>query len=139
MSNQGSSVAAMEVVNFLERLELIREGQIKPYLYDSTTATWVKAPLVPRPSAPLTTLAHGAVAVSNVAITSFPDQACNTVLLKASRDNTGIIYIGGAAVSNLTGYELEPSESITLNISNVNLLSAVSEVLNEKVRWMVIA
>jgi hypothetical protein len=103
------------------------------------SATWVKSPLVPYPSAPLTTLAHGVLAVSNVTITPFPSQACNTVLLKGARDNTGVIYIGGATVSNLTGYELEPSESIVLNISNVNLLSAVSEVLNDKVRWMVIS
>lgn len=137
MTNQGSSFAAAEVINFLERLELIREGQIKNYLYDG--ATWVRSPLVPSPPAPLTLVSQGAVTVSNVAITPFPAAVCNTIMVKASRDNTGVIYIGGAGVSNTNGYELEPSESIVINIINLNLLFAVAEVLNEKVRWMVIA
>jgi len=137
MTNSGSSSAALEVTNIVERVELLREGQMKNFVYNGTT--WVKAPLVPYPPAPLTSVIQGVLAVSNIAVTPFPAQACNSVLIKASRDNTGIIYVGGAGVSNLNGYELEPSESIVMNISNVNLLNAVAEVLNEKIRWMVVS
>jgi len=137
MVNYGSSVAAAEVINFVERLELIREGQIKNYLYDG--ATWVRSPLIPLPPAPLTTVSQGAIAVSNIAITPFPATVCNTVMIKASRDNTGLIYIGGAGVTNVNGYELEPSESIVINVVNLNLLFATADVLNERVRWLVVA
>jgi hypothetical protein len=137
MTNGGSSSAALEVTNIVERVELLREGQIKNFVYDGTT--WVRAPLVPYPSAPMTSVIQGVVTVSNVTLTPFPSQACNSVLIKGARDNTGVIYVGGAGVSNLNGYELEPSESIVMNISNVNLLNAVAEVLNEKVRWLVIS
>lgn len=137
MGNQGSSIAAAEVINFVERLELIREGQVKNYLFNG--ATWVRAPLVPNPPAPMTAVIQGVVPVSNVMTTPFPAQACNSVMLKASRDNVGVIYVGGAGVSNLNGYELEPSESIVMNISNVNLLFAVSEILGENVRWLVVS
>jgi len=137
MANNGSSSAALEVTNIVERVELIREGQMKNYVYNGTT--WVRAPLVPQPPAPLTSVIQGVLTVSNVALTPFPAQACNSVLIKAARDNTGVIYVGGAGVSNVNGYELEPSESIVMNISNVNLLNAIAEVLNEKIRWMVIS
>jgi hypothetical protein len=139
MVNEGSSAAAAEVVNFVERLELIREGQMKNYLYDSATLSWVRAPLVPPASAPMGSILQGAVTLSNIAATQFPAQACNTILIKASRDNTGVVYIGGAGVSNLNGYELEPSESIEVNVSNANLIYAISEVLSEKVRWLVVS
>lgn len=135
--NEGSSTAAAEVINSVERIELIREGQVKEFVYNGSA--WVRKPLVSPPSAPLTAIAHNVLTVSNTMITAFPSQACNTVVLKASRNNTGVIYIGGSGVSDVNGYELEPSEAITLNIANVNLLSAIAEVNGEKVKWLVVA
>jgi hypothetical protein len=137
MANEGSSTAAAEIVNTLERLELIREGQVKEFVYNGVT--WVRKPLVPYPPLPLTAIAHGVLTVAGGSIVPFPAQPCNTVVLKASRDNIGVIYIGSPTVSDLNGYELEPSEAISLNISNVNLLSAVAEVAGEKVKWLVVA
>lgn len=140
MVNKGSSVAATQVVNVSESLRQVREGQIKMFAYDQTGATWAKYPLIPYQPAPLTTIAHDVLPLPSAAgpAVRFPNVTCNTAILKASRGNAGVVWIGGSLVSNVNGYELDPGECVAVSVSNLNLLYALPEVNADSVRYLVV-
>ena len=89
------------------------------------------------------TLDHG----SNLDIDTTAEQITTTsfaakfgVTVKAAADNSGTIYIGNSDVTAgstaaTDGFPLEPGESITLPVSNSNLLYAIGSANNQKVFW----
>ncbi len=60
-------------------------------------------------------------------------QVCDTVLLKADVKNTGIVWVdfGTAAVQD-SCLPLDPHESITVKLSNLNQINANFEIADEK-------
>ena len=65
------------------------------------------------------------------------DQACKQVLIIALNTNTGFIYIGNASVSSSAyGKRLRAEESVSIPVSNLNLVYVDSSVNNEGVSYL---
>ena len=72
--------------------------------------------------------------IGTTSATQLPDIPCNRVTLKAEQGNAGFVYLGGAGVTKkdgstdaTTGIQLDASEQITLEISNLNLLYRIAD------------
>ncbi len=63
------------------------------------------------------------------------------VVLKAAIDNTGKIYIGGATVTVpagvAPGFELSPGESLSLRVTNLNVLYGIADTAAQTLFWIV--
>lgn len=59
--------------------------------------------------------------------------ACKKVHIQAKVGNTGSIYVGGSTVASTRGVELLPLATITLTVSNLNLVYLDSSVNGEGV------
>jgi hypothetical protein len=75
--------------------------------------------------------------------TQLPDIPCNRVTLKAQQDNPSFAYIGGAGVTvangatdATTGIQLDASEQITLEISNLNLLYRICDATGDDLTYI---
>lgn len=82
-------------------------------------------------------------AVQNVATAGtrvqLPDYACTEVTLIAKRTNTGAIYVGGADVSSTVyGVCMTARDSLTLKVSNTNLLYIDASVNGEGISYVAI-
>ena len=58
------------------------------------------------------------------------------VVVKASNSNTGTIYLGANGVTISTGFELSAGETVTLPITNTNLLYVISTDVNQIVSFI---
>lgn len=68
-----------------------------------------------------------------------PAFACKQVTLIAKKGNTGSIYVGDVTVSSTVfGAELELKESITLEVSNTNLIYIDASVSGEGISYVAI-
>lgn len=77
-------------------------------------------PVVPASSASFgSAKATVTTAGTRVQLTS---QGCTSVTLKASRLNNGTVYVGGSTVAAANGFELEPGDSLTVDVTNANLV-----------------
>lgn len=90
-----------------------------------------------------TTVAHGRVMVSGTNLSGaspviLGSGVMRTVLVKAEPTNSGKIYIGDTNVSSDKGYPLEPGESVSISVDNLNKIGLVSEVDGDAVRYIVV-
>lgn len=70
---------------------------------------------------------HGQASIaSTVGGTQLPANACKSVTVKNLQSNAALIWIGISGVSAANGYELNPGESLTLQVSNTNLVYGLS-------------
>ncbi len=67
---------------------------------------------------------YGRIAVTGVRA-ALPIQ-CEYVKIKASNNNGGRIFVGGAAVDGDNGYELAAGEELTMGLGLGNLMAASS-------------
>lgn len=87
---------------------------------------------------------HGAkssIGTSAVVMTDSFDTTKKGVLIKASNENTGIIYVGDENVTAGTtdatdGFELGAGESIELEIDNPGRVYLIASDTGQKVFWM---
>jgi len=69
-----------------------------------------------------------------------PNYACREVTIIALRTNTGRIYVGGSDVSSTVyGADLGPQDSITLPVSNTNLIYIDASVSGEGISYVAIS
>ena len=77
-------------------------------------------------------LGHGAVTHAAVNVTDSAVQltagACKHLDIMANLSNTGIVYIGAAAVSATTGIALYPGDVYSVDITSTSILYCVSTV-----------
>jgi hypothetical protein len=60
-----------------------------------------------------------------------------SVIIKASNNNTGTVYIGfSSGVTASTGFELGAGESLTLPVNNVNKLYAISSSGSQNISYI---
>jgi hypothetical protein len=68
-----------------------------------------------------------------------PDYKCREVTIIALEENTGTIFIGGGDVSSTVyGAKLKARDSITLKVSNTNLIYINSSVSGEGISYVAI-
>lgn len=48
--------------------------------------------------------------------------ACSSVTVKARATNVNTIYIGGSGVTAATGFELAPGETVSIDVTNTNMI-----------------
>lgn len=83
-------------------------------------------------------LRHGVVdVVAAGTAVQFPSVSCREVTIIAKDTNSGVIYVGGTGVSDATyGVKLKADGSITLPVSNANLVFINSSVDGEGVSFV---
>lgn len=68
-----------------------------------------------------------------------PAYSCKEITIIAKKGNTGSIFVGGSDVSSTVyGAELEKKESVTISVSNANLIYIDSSVSGEGVSYVAI-
>lgn len=133
MANLGSPLSMQEVVNIVETILTIREGQIRIYSKDKETGNWIPQPSVPLMSEPATQFDVSTVSVPIGSVTQLPPKPCKRCAVIAHRDNNGLIWVGGSSVSNTSGIPLEPGQSQELAIANTDLVYAVADESGDKI------
>ncbi len=61
---------------------------------------------------------------------------CRSIIVQADKDNTDKIYIGDSNVEVDKGIGLEPLDSVTLWIDNVNKIYAIGAAADQAVHWV---
>lgn len=95
---------------------------------------------------------EGTVTTSDPALTSFgtaqatvttagtrvqlATNTCKSMTIKAKSTNTGLIYVGNVAVTSANGFILSPGDSLSMDISNTNLVYIDSSVSAEGVSFL---
>ena len=133
MANLGSPLSMQEVVNTVETILTIREGQIRVYSKDEETGNWIPQTAVPLMSAPATQFEVSTVSVPIGSVTQLPSKTCKRCVVIAHRDNNGLVWVGGSSVSNTAGIPLEPGQSQELAIANTDLVHAVADEHGDKI------
>lgn len=68
-----------------------------------------------------------------------PNYACREITIIAKEENTGVIYIGGNDVSGTVyGVKLKARDSITLKVSNTNMIYIDASTSGEGVSYVAI-
>ena len=131
MVNNGSPLAMLDIVNSVENILTIRDGQIRCYSKDPDSGDWAPQSVIPRMSAPAGSLGSFNVVVSNSAEGVLSDHECLRMMILNHPDNTGRIWIGGAGVTPAVGIPLEPGQVQELALSNTNAVHAIAEIDGE--------
>jgi hypothetical protein len=132
MVNMGSPMSMQEVVNTVEHILAIREGQIKAYAKDPATGEWVAQSTIPSMSAPATAFATVAQIIPSGSAARLATNACKRCAILSHPDNTGRIYIGGSNVSDQNGIPLEPGQVQELAVANTDMVYATATINGEK-------
>jgi hypothetical protein len=131
MANQGSPLAMLDVVNSVENILTIRDGQIRCYAKDAESGEWTPQPVVPAMSAPATEFSTFAAEIPGSAPVALESHACLRMMVLNHPDNTGRIWIGGQNVTVATGIPIEPGQSQELSLSDTGSVYAIAEVDTE--------
>lgn len=103
---------------------------IFPHVFDATAGDWnrwLESPTqgIPyveeRPAATIGVLADVVAAAAATQLTA-ASTPCRAVVVRALRANTGNVRVGGAGVLVGSGAELSAGDSVSLAVSNVNLI-----------------
>ena len=73
-----------------------------------------------------------AVATAGTAV-QLQSNATLSLTIKALAANTGLIYVGGSSVDSTSGFELSAGDSVSIAISNNNIIWIDASVSGEKV------
>lgn len=87
----------------------------------------------------LTTVLTGITSVTTAATrVNLPNNAIASITIKALPTNAGIIYVGGAGVTSSNGYQLQPGDAVSFDMSNSNAIWIDSSVSGEGVTWLAV-
>ena len=78
------------------------------------------------------------VTTAGTAVSLASSTTCKSVTVKALISNTGLIYVGATGVSSSDGFELSAGDSLSLDISNLNLIYINSSVNSEGVSYIAV-
>lgn len=80
-----------------------------------------------------TTVEAGVSSILTTA-SALPNRPCSEAVVQAAAANTGVVLIGGSTAQAI---ELPAGASMTLTVSNLNLLYAKSVTGTNQINWMV--
>jgi hypothetical protein len=105
----------------------------QPVSLASTTVTGTVSTV----ETPPTTVAHGVQTVSTAGTrVQLTSNACKAIVIKASVSNAGTVYVGGSSVSAANGFPLAAGDTISLDISNTNVIWIDASANAQSVSWM---
>ena len=91
----------------------------------------------PTSEAAPTALSHAKVTVTTAGTrVQFATTTIKSVTVKATAANTGIIYFGNSAVAASNGFPLAAGDSVSVDISNTNIIWVDSSVSGESCAWV---
>ena len=61
------------------------------------------------------------------------------LVVKSLKANTGTVYIGGAGVTDTTGYALDPGDSVVVPYNAVNGLFAIAAATGNSLTWLALS
>ncbi len=84
-----------------------------------------------------TTVASAKVTVTTAGVrVQFATTTCKSITVKAAAANAGIIYVDGSGVSAANGFPLSAGDTISLDISNTNIIWVDSSVSGDICNWI---
>jgi hypothetical protein len=105
----------------------------QPVSMASTTITGTVATSEVAP----TTVSHGIIAVTTAGTrVQLATNTAKSIVVKALVGNTGTIYVGGSGVSAANGFPLAPGDTVSLDISNTNVVWLDSSINAQSAAWM---
>jgi conjugal transfer/entry exclusion protein len=82
---------------------------------------------------------HGQLPVGTTAVQLSAGAAAKGVIVKAHSANTGLVYVGNSnGVTTANGFELGPGDTVTLPVTNSNLIWAIATLAAQRVGWVVV-
>lgn len=106
----------------------------------SANALVVDGSAVTQPTAEVapTSILNGktTVTTSGIRVTLASSTTVKSVTIKALSTNTGIIYVGNSSVASTNGLQLQASESVSIDIANLNTVNIDSSVSGEGVTYI---
>lgn len=89
---------------------------------------------------PVQSVGNGAVLSNQQAVTgtaaALASNSCRKALVKALAANAINVYVGPTGVTTATGFELAPGESVSLDVSNTNLIFVIASTTGASVCWV---
>lgn len=77
--------------------------------------------------------------VSTSAVQLASHSSARGILVKASDNNTGVVYLGsGAGVTTSSGYELSAGQAVSIPLTNSNLIWLIADTLNQRVSFIAV-
>ncbi|MFA7086481.1 MAG: hypothetical protein WC145_07405 [Aliarcobacter sp.] len=122
----------LNVINSVESILAIKEGQIKCFVKDEETGEWEPQAIVPTMSAPAESISTFAVSVPSGSAVTLESHLCLRAMLLNHPDNGGRMWIGGDSVTSDIGIPLEPGQTQELTIGDTGAISAIAENDGEK-------
>jgi len=90
--------------------------------------------------APYTIIGNGHTVVSTAgSAVQLSTGTIKTVTIRAYKSNTGLIYVGSASVSSSNGFELAPSETVSLDISSLGSIYLDADVNGNGVSYVTLS
>lgn len=101
-----------------------------PPLVAVTTST-------PEPGASFSVIAQGHTGGTHGTPTALAGSTpCDSVVVRALPGNSGIVYLGDAAVTTANGYELSPGDALALDVNDVDGIFFDVDTTGDGVSWL---
>lgn len=78
------------------------------------------------------------VTTAGVRVVLASSTSVKSITIKAATTNTGLIYVGNSTVSSSNGFELASGDSISIDISNLNILYIDSSTNSQSVTYIAV-
>jgi hypothetical protein len=127
----GATIATDEIASVQHQLVKLEYGE-------DGSATMV-SPTNPLPVITDTPLSvnHAKVTVVTAGVSvQFGTNTTKSIVVKASTSNTGVVYVGGSVVSVINGFPLLAGDTISIDISNSDIIWIDSSVNGDSVNWL---
>lgn len=79
---------------------------------------------------------HGTIGTDSAALTVIDAPLSHGVYIKASSDNTDVIYVGGPSVTSSNGYILDKGEEVFLPVEKASQVYVVGGDSGQKYNWI---
>jgi hypothetical protein len=136
MANEGSPLSNINVNHVTERLQQIREGQVKLFVQNGA-AEWVPAQAASEQALPFSEQSSGGITISTATITQLsPDLPVDAAILQASNNNAGLIYFGGSSFTRDTAFELPPGATVKVAVANLNQIYVLADSVGDKMKYL---
>lgn len=87
-------------------------------------------------TAPTTVGSARTTVASPNSLTQMASHPCSSVTVRSPASNIGTVYVGGSNLNTNDGYELAPSETVSLDVANTNAIYVMVSLTNTVVQLL---
>ena len=115
----------------------LTDAQLRATAVPVSLASTTVTNTVTTTEAPPTSVTHAAVTVTTAGTrVQFGSNACKAIVIKANASNSGTIYVGNSGVTSANGFPLAAGDTLSLDISNTNVIYIDASANAQSVNWM---